>query len=154
MKAALQGDECGSGMPFREKLAWFALVTMAIASSAFFLAVLRLAPEEQTLVRVLVLFTVALTVQGVIMGVGRPLLARGDPAEAKAPPDERDRAVAHRATSTAYVVLMIEVWVLAMGLPFVSAGWRLTVALLLAMVLADAVRYGAIIAHYRLRWHG
>jgi hypothetical protein len=152
--AALQGDECGSGMPFREKRAWFALVTMAVVYGAFFRAVLRLTPEEQTLVRVLVLFTVALTVQGVIMGVGRPLLALGDPAEAKAPPDERDRAVAYRAASTAYLVLMVEVWVLALGLSFVPTGWRPTVALLLAMLLADAVRYGAIIAHYRLRWHG
>jgi hypothetical protein len=138
----------------RETGVVFALVTIAVVYGAFFLAVLRLRPEEQTLVRVLMLFTVALTVQGVIMGVGRPLLALGDPAEAKAPPDERDRAVAHRATSTAHLVLMVEVWVLAMGLPFVPTGWRLTVALLLAMLLADAVRYGAIIAHYRLRSHG
>ena len=154
MSMALQDEEGGSGMPFPEKRAWFGLAVTAVVYAAFLFAVLRLASAEQTLVRVLVLFTVALTTHGVIVGVGRPLLALRDPAEAKAPPDERDRAVVHRATSIAYLVLMLEVLALAMALPFAPAGWQVSLALLMAMVAAGVVREIAVIALYRLRWHG
>ena len=157
MVEASRDDDSSSGIPFREKRAWLALASSALVYGAWLLAVGRLPTERMTLVQILVrifvLFAVALASQGVIVAAGKPLLALRDRAEAKAPPDERDRAIGHRAAVIAYLFLMAEVQLLALATPLVGASWRFTVAAILMMVLADAVRCTAVIALYRSR-HG
>lgn len=141
-------EGCLSGMPLQERVAWLALATIAVVHGTFFASVSGAASAEWPVFAVIARFAVALLVQGIVIGLGKTMLSRRDPAEAKAPLDERDRAIAQRALAAACLVLAAEVFVLAMALPFM-AGWRITVALLAAIVLADVVRDVATIAGYR-----
>ena len=140
-------------MPFREKVAWFTLLSAVVIYGGFVGAVLDVPPAEQTVLRVIVLFTVAITAQGVSIAIARPLLALRDPEEAKLPLDERDRSVARRAFKAAYLTLMGGVVVLAMAVPYAHADWQLTLSAYLTTIVADVARMAATIVNYRSR-HG
>jgi len=63
--------------------------------------------------------------------------------------DERDRAIDGRATRTAYFVMLTGMIVVGVVMPFSDSGWKLTNTALLAIVLAETVRYALIVAGYR-----
>lgn len=149
MAPPFEQRECSTPMPFQEKVAWLTLVSAVVVYGAFVSAVLATPAAEQTVLRVVVLFTVALTIQGVVIAVARPLLALRDPEDAKAPLDERDRNVAHRAFKAAYLTLMGAVVLLAMAVPYAREAWQPTLAAYLAAIVADMVRMAATIAGYR-----
>ena len=153
MAPTLDDEECGGSMPFQEKVAWVTLVAAVLVYGTFLSVVLSWPAADQTVLRVVVAFTIALTVQGVAVGVARPMLALRDPAEARIPLDERDRSVAHRAFKAAYLTLMGGVVFVAMGVPYAEAGWQLTFAAYLTTIVADMVRMAATILGYRSR-HG
>lgn len=142
MMAALQDDECGTGMPFHEKVAWFTLISAVVVYSVFVGAVFATPAGEQAVLRVVVLFAIALTVQGTVIGIARPLLALRDPEEARAPLDERDRDVERRAFKAAYLTLMGAVVILALAVPYAAAAWQLTVAAYLATIFNYRRRHG------------
>jgi hypothetical protein len=149
MAPTLDDEACSPSVPFHEKVAWFTLVAAVVIYSAFVAAVLATPSAELTVWRVVVLFTIALTVQGVTIGVAKPMLALRDPEEAKAPLDERDRGVARRAFKAAYLTLMGAVVLLAMGVPYAHDAWQLTLAAYGATISADMVRMAATIVGYR-----
>jgi hypothetical protein len=151
MAPTFEDEECGTSMPFPEKVAWFTLVSAVVTYGAFVSAVLATPAAEQSVLRVVVSFTVALTVQGVVIATAKPMLALRDPEEAKLPLDERDRTVAHRAFKMAYLTLMAGIVVLAMGVPYIAADWQLTLAAYLTAIVADMVRMAATIGGYRSR---
>jgi len=153
MAPVLDDERCDTAMPLHEKVAWFTLICAAVVYGAFVTAVLSSAPAEQTVLRVVVLFTIAITVQGVTIAIARPLLALGDPEEAKLPLDERDRSVARRAFKVAYLTLMGGVVILAMAVPYAQADWQLTLSAYLTAIVADVARMAATIVSYRSR-HG
>lgn len=140
-----------SPLPFPEKKAWLGLLTIALVYSGFLASVANLPTDERTLIEVFVRFAIALVCQGVIMAIGLRLLAIRDPDEAKAPLDERDRAIAHRAISIAFAFLMVEVLLLALVRPALVPDWHMSVAMLLGIALADAVRNLGIIINYHHR---
>jgi hypothetical protein len=152
MALTFQEEECATSMPFPEKVAWFTLVSAVVTYGAFVSAVLITPAAEQSVLRVVVLFTIALTVQGVTIATVRPILALRDPQEARFPLDERDRTVAHRAFKMAYLTLMAGIVILAMGVPYVEADWQLTLAAYLTAIVADMVRMAATIGSYRRRY--
>lgn len=63
--------------------------------------------------------------------------------------DERDRAIDARATRSAYFVMLTGLIVAGVVMPFSDSGWRLTNTALLAIVLAETVRYALIVVSYR-----
>jgi hypothetical protein len=143
-------------MPFREKSAWIALLAMAACYGAYFFAVARWpqgtgAPAS---VRFLGFFAVATIAQAATMVVAHIAIAVTSLADAKAPPDERDRAIAGRSRGAAYYVLMTGMVLVGCVMPFSSGGWRIINAALLALVAAEMVRYGTIVLSYRRGWHG
>lgn len=142
-------EQCGTSMPFHEKAAWLTLVSAVAIYGAFIVATLASSPAEQTVLRVVVLFAIALTVQGVAIAVAKPLLALRDPEEARAPLDERDRSVARTAFKAGYLTLMGAVVLLAIGVPFAREPWQLTLAAYCATIVADMVRMAATIVCYR-----
>src|SRR5688572_15784019 len=105
--AALQDDECGTGMPLHEKRAWLALASSVIVYGAYF-ALAQLQPGKQEVFYMLVLFAIATVSQALIMALGTTMLTLRNRAEAKERPDERDRAIARGAATVAYFVLMAE----------------------------------------------
>jgi len=150
MNAAMREEDCGSSMPFQEKRAWLSLAVTIVIYGAFLANVLATPVGALTMVRFIILFTVAMTLQGVILAICISIFAARDPEAAKAPLDERDLQVSRRSATWAYGTLMAVVFLLGLGLPYYAAvGWQITLAMILAMVAADMVRHIAIIVNYR-----
>jgi len=137
-------------MSFREKAAWAALLSILLGFGAYFatlahgMSTRRAAPDHYfgLLVAVVALITVAMRAFAVVVAVRAP-------DEARAPPDERDRAIEARSTRLAYYVLLVGTLASA-GSSAGGAGlfWVLN-GLLAAIVLAEAIRYGSQIVQYR-----
>ena len=75
MAPTLDDEGCAPSVPFHEKAAWFTLVSAVLIYSAFATRMLATPAGEQTVLRVVVAFTIAITVQGVIVAIAKPLLA-------------------------------------------------------------------------------
>jgi hypothetical protein len=100
--------------------------------------------------RFMIAFTVAITIQSVILAIGNSIFVARYPEEVKAPLDERDLLVARRSTTAAYGTLMAVVFILGIALPYyAAAGWQITLAAIMAMVVADMIRSAAIVINYR-----
>lgn len=138
-------------MAWREKQAWLALSVMVVAYGAYFSMVTA---SEQSMLDMLLLFGGVAIAQAVVMIVGSTLLAVQAGKEARAKADERDRAIDRRGTRIAYFVLLTGMIVVGVIMPFSKQGWQITNAALLALVAAEIVRYGVVVASYRRGWHG
>jgi hypothetical protein len=140
-------------MAWREKIAWLALAAMALAYGPFFAALGREAVSGgPTIGRFLLLFGIASAVRVAIEVGGRIVLAVRLGAEARAPADERDRAIASRSAHFAYVVLLAGMIVVGGVMPFSNQGIAIAGAALLAIVIAELIRCLAIVLSYRLGW--
>jgi cytochrome bd-type quinol oxidase subunit 2 len=100
------------------------------------------------------LFGAVTVFQVIAVVISTAVLAALSSDEARAKPDERDRAVARRGASIAYFVLIVGVIVVGVVMPFRDTGWRLTNAALFAPVLAETVRYLTVVVSYRRGWRG
>ena len=138
-------------MAWREKQAWLALSVMVVAYGAYFALV---AASQRSMLDMLLLFGGVAIAQAVIMIVGSILLAVQTGKEARAKADERDRAIDRRGTRIAYFVLLTGMIVVGIVMPFSKQGWQISNAALLALVAAEIVRYGVVVASYRRGWHG
>jgi len=149
-----------AGMPFREKSAWVAVAAMAVGYGGYFAAVATL-PHQAVdgdppwaVLKLFALLVAATIVRLLIIGVGTLAIRSASPDDARAPADERDRAIAGRSAAIAYYVMMTGMILVGMVMPFNAHGWAITNAALFAIVVAELARYGAIIAAYRRGWHG
>lgn len=146
-----------AGMPFREKSAWVAIAGMVVAYGAYFIVVTALpragSDIDETL-RTVALFGIATVIRLLILGIGTLVIRAGSPADARAPSDERDRAIAGRSAALAYYVLMAGMIVVGIMMPFSAHGVAITNAALFWLVAAEIVRYGTTISAYRRGWHG
>ena len=145
-------------MAFREKLAWVTLGAMLVAYAIYFSLLAATfdpaGPEGPQTVRMIVLFAAVTIVQAVVVAAASAVLAIRARREAQARPDERDRAIARRGAGFAYFLLMVGMIVVGVVLPFDGPRWRVVNAALLALVIAEAVRYILVIVSYRRGWHG
>ena len=137
----------------RERAARLSLLAMAVAFLPYFVIV-GLSPPTAPLPDVdsIVRFAATVTLQVVILGVGHAWLRLRWPEEARAPADERDRAIGHRSLRLAYPVLVVGMILVGCVMPFHAAGWELIHAALFVIVVAEAVHYGAIVWGYRRGW--
>ena len=139
-------------MAWREKIAWMTLAAMALAYGIYFS--LASSPGRST-TDMLLLFGGVTTLQVVGVTVASVVLALASGADARARPDERDRAIGRRAAGAAYFVLMVGMILVGVVMPFGPAsGWRIANAALLALVVAEAARHIIVVASYRRGWHG
>lgn len=136
-------------MSFREKAAWLAIVAIAITYGPYFTyAVLRPAGDSLPNFGQLRLFALTSLSQAALLGLGRFVLSRRSPEEARVRPDERDRAIEHRSLRFGYYVLMAAMILVGVVMPFTSGGWSIVNAALLGIVIAELVVYGATVASY------
>lgn len=150
MNACMDSGESENAMPLQEKRAWLGLATTTIVYGGFLVQVLSTDPSALTLIRFILLFTLAMIVQSVILAIGNSVFAARDPEGFKAPPDERDLLVVRRSTTAAYGTLMAAVFLMGLALPhYAAAGWQITLAAIMVMSVADIVRSLAIIVNYR-----
>lgn len=158
MSAAEAGAE--AGMPYREKSAWVAVAGMVVGYGGYFAVVATLPPQiiggdpPGMVLKLFALLTAATIVRLLILGAGTLAIRASSPADARAPADERDRAIAGRSAAIAYYVMMTGMVLVGMVMPFSARGWAIVNAALFAIVVAELARYGTIIAAYRRGWHG
>jgi hypothetical protein len=138
-------------MAWREKTAWITLVAMVVTYGAYFSLI---SDASLSTMSMLELFGAVTVLQVIAVVIATTILAALSSDEARAKPDERDRAVARRGASIAYFVLIVGVITVGVVMPFRDSGWRLTNAALFALVLAETVRYLTVVVSYRRGWHG
>lgn len=138
-------------MAWREKQAWLALFVLVVAYGTYFALI---ATSQRSMLDMLLLFGGVAITQAVLTIVGSILLAAQAGKEARAKADERDRAIDRRGTRIAYFVLLTGMIVVGVVMPFSKQGWQISNAALLALVAAEIVRYGVVVASYRRGWHG
>lgn len=144
-------------MAYREKIAWLAVAGIAAAYIPFFIAVALIARTGQpSIQRFLILFAAASAVRVAIELGGRFVIAARSGGDARAPADERDRAISRRGAATAYYVLMAGMILVGIVMPLEAGaqGWRIATAALLMLVVAETVSYAVTISQYRRGWHG
>jgi len=142
-------------MPYREKVAWLSLVAIAVTFGPYF-AMLALAPPPEAPLpnlRLMRLFGATVVAQALILGAGHLVFRLRAPDDARAPADERDRAIERRSVRVAYYVLITGIILVGCIMPFNAIGWTLVNAAVAAIVVAELVHYGIAVWSYRRGWH-
>src|SRR4051812_13178659 len=111
------------GFAFREKIAWLSLAGMIIAYSVYFTLAARGIAHGAGTGELLGCLAGVLLVQMLVVIAGSIAIALQSGSEARAPADERDRAIARRGASAAYFVLMIGMILVGCVMPFRDKGW-------------------------------
>lgn len=136
-------------MSFREKSAWISFVSILLAATPYFVRVAATVfgdADGRQVFGWFFTFVVALIVLEVVLHV---LVAVRSPAEARTPMDERERLIALRAKSAAFPVLIAGAFC-AIGTLHLGVGaWTMSQAVLLAIVVAELVRFGVEIVLHR-----
>ncbi|MBI5939178.1 MAG: hypothetical protein HY859_01995 [Caulobacterales bacterium] len=138
-------------MPHREKIAWLLLVAMLACYVPYFTVAHFNPPPADLLpnltqIRLLALVAIA---HALIQGLGRLWFRIRSPEDARAPADERDRAIERRSTTVAYYVLMTGMILVGVMMPFTENGWTIVNAGLFMIVLAETFHYGIAVWSYR-----
>ncbi len=137
-------------MPYKEKVAWLSLIAMALTFGPYF-TLAALSPPGDALpnFRQLGLYAVAAIVQLLILGAGHLYLRFKSPEDARAPSDERDRAITQRSTTFAYYVLMAGMILVGGIMPFLFSGWAIVNAAIFMMAAAEVVNHSLVVVSYR-----
>lgn len=149
IKANMEAD-----VPYREKLAWLGLGAMLVSYAVYFAVAYSGSIEGLPNLRLLAVYAGASFLQLAILGTGWLVLRRTSGKEARARPDEMDRAIGNRAGAVAYPVMMAGLVVTGVLLPFTRVGWEIVHAALLSFIIAEVVRYGVVVSSYRRGWRG
>lgn len=135
-------------MPFREKIAWVALLGIAGAAIFYFGALWR-APVPLQPAHFIALFVAATLLQAVVTTVATIAVALFSRGDASAPRDERDRRIASRAAALTYYPLLIGVIMAAVTIHFGNGAFGMLNTLLGVIMAAEALRFALQIAAYR-----
>jgi hypothetical protein len=141
-------------MSHRERVAVLSLLAMAVTYGPYF-TWMSLVPPTAPLpdLRTMSLFAATSITQALLLGAGHLCLRWWWPDDARAPSDERDRAIDRRALRIAYYVLMSGTILVGGVMPFQVAGWQLVNAAIFMVVLSEVVHYAAALWGYRRGWH-
>lgn len=136
-------------MSFREKSAWISFVSILIVFIPFFWNSYRqfrgdVAGSQAvgTAFALLLAFVVLEIVLHVIVAIRAP-------REAQSPRDERERLIDMRATRVAFHVLLLGAFASVGLVHLTSRAWVIQQAVLLAIVIAELVRFGGQIVLFR-----
>ena len=136
-------------MSFREKSAWITFIALLAFGIYFGEIAQHLLDGAAPRVSYFPLFlglVAALVVLEVVMHIA---IAMRSPQDARTPRDERERALAQRATVRAYYVLLVGAFA-AIGTMHLGANaWLLAHAALFAVWVAELTRYASLLYDYR-----
>lgn len=141
-------------MPYREKTARLDLIAMVVSYVPFFAIAAVLPPGPPPHLKLLAAFAAVSVLRLLILGGGHIGLRLQAPEDARTPPDERDRAIARRAASYSYYLLMAAALGIGCFMPYYTGGWNIVAATILAVVAVEIVRCALIVIDYRRGWHG
>ena len=131
-----------------EKRAWLALWSMCPVYCIYFAIQIGFPNLLPTMLERIACLAVVASLHAVGYVSGLLLIKRREAGEPLLE-DERDRAIDGRATRMAYFVLITGMIVVGVVMPFNNSGWKLVNTALLAIVLAETVRYALILIGYR-----
>jgi hypothetical protein len=140
-------------MAYREKLAAWNFAAMALPYAVYFTLVATRPPEPR-LIDMLWLFGATAIVHALLAGFGSLAIRIRSGAEGRAKADERDRAIARRGASVAYIVLLLGMIIVGVMMPFTEPPAKIVNTALLAIVIAELVNGGVCLFSYRRGWHG
>ncbi|MES2444174.1 MAG: hypothetical protein V4574_15205 [Pseudomonadota bacterium] len=140
-------------MAYREKLAAVGFASMALVYGVYFTLVATRPPVPH-LIDMLWLFGIAAPIHALLYALGMFAIRLPNWKEGAAPPDERDRAIARRGRSIAYLVLLAGTILVGVVMPFSEAPGKIVNAALFAIVAAELVNDGVVLISYRRGWHG
>jgi len=140
-------------MAYREKLAALNFGSMALVYAVYFTLVASRPPEPR-LLDMLWLFGALACVHALLAGFGSLAIRIQAGKEGAARPDERDRAIARRGRSAAYIVLLVGMMLVGVAMPFTEPAGKIVNTGLLAIVLAELTNQGLVLLSYRRGWHG
>lgn len=136
-------------MSFREKSAWISFVTILAVFIPFFWNSVRqfrgdIAGREavSTAFVLLMVFVLLEIVLHVVVAVRSP-------REARSPRDEREQLIDMRATRLAFHVLVVGALGAVAMVHLTRSAWVIQQVVLLAIVVAELVRFGGQILHFR-----
>lgn len=135
----------------RERFAWVWLVSLVVVLGSYLLAV-AVAPgwfESLGQARRIGVLAIPLGLLGVIALATHGLAWLRRREREVGEPDERDRAIEHRASHAAYHVLMAGMIIVGCVMPFSDSGWKLVHAALFFIALAELTHSGLILSGYR-----
>jgi uncharacterized membrane protein len=136
-------------MSFREKSAWISFVTILVVFGTYFWNVAGVLHGDVDRHRGWAIQFGLLVAFVVIQIAARVVVALQSPKEARAPKDERERLIEQRATSVAFLVLVIGA-LFSIGLMHVTrSAWVIAQHVLLAITVAYLVKSGLQIVYYR-----
>lgn len=136
-------------MSFREKSAWISfLLLLAVFTPFFYYSYLSLTDQiaHREGMRAAFVLLAAFVVLEIVL---HAVIAMRAPAEARSPRDERERLIAMKATSVAFPVLVLGALAGAAMLHVSLSVWVMQQAVLLAIVVAEVVKFGTEIVLYR-----
>lgn len=136
-------------MSFREKSAWISfLLLLGLFTPFFYYSYLSLTdqvPHREAMQTAIALLAAFVVLEIVLHAV----VAMRAPAEARSPRDEREQVIAMRATRIAFPVLVLGALASAAMLHVSPSVWVMQQAVLLAVVVAELVKFGTEIVLYR-----
>lgn len=153
----LNEENIESGVSYREQTAWLYLLAMSVTFGPY-LVWMGVSPPGGAIgqpgadLSPLWLYAIACAVQVTILGAGHVWLRKQNPDDAKAPLDERDRAIQLRSMGVAYKVLLVGMILVGCVMPFTSGGWEIVNTAIFMIVIAQVVRDGLSIWSYRRGW--
>jgi hypothetical protein len=134
-------------MSFREKSAWISLVAILVIFLPYFW---RVAQVLQGDARFPFEFAVAFLMAFVLVEIAAHIVvALQAPKDVRAPKDERERLIEMRATRVAFHVLVVGALAGVGTMHLTQSVWVMSQAVLLAIVLAELVKFGGQILYYR-----
>lgn len=136
-------------MSFREKSAWIVFVSVLVVYAAYFGALASALARGAPLELSLGLFILSVVVLVAFQIIGHVAAALSAPREANAPMDERDRIVEMRSAEIALPALGACLFLSLGAIAFGADVAGLANLVLLSMVVATLVEYGAKIRLYR-----
>jgi hypothetical protein len=136
----------------RENFSWVWLTALIVTYGAYFatIAVLKSRGEIPMMTELALLSGAALA-QVLMLAAGSIWVRMRDPAVRRRP-DERDRAIEHRASAIAYYVLMAGMIIVGCFMPFSDQGWDIVHAAILMIVVAEIVHHGLVVRAHRMGW--
>lgn len=134
-------------MSFREKSAWISFVSILLVFVPYFWNVARVVHGWGTFPFTL---AVGFLAAFVLIEIGaHAALALRAPAEARTPKDERERLIEMKATQVAFQVLVLGALTGVGAMHLTNSVWVMGQAVLLAIVVAELVKFGGQILHFR-----
>ncbi len=136
-------------MSFREKSAWISFLSILGVFIPFFWNSYRQFSGQvdgPTALSVAVWLLVAFVVLEIVLHAAVALQA---PSDARSPRDERERLIEMRATRIAFQVLVVGALAGVATVHLTRSAWAIQQVVLLAIVLAELVKFGGQIVLYR-----